>query len=119
MKDFEITVRNISVRIYKFPTTNTTKDPRFTIGELYLFNRTSPACPAEESLWGVFDKKEGGTIYLESSSLDLKRFRVWHPLPVGYRYIRLATRAELRDYEMQLSRYEYHMELRHLLEKTP
>lgn len=88
----------------------------FIPGELYLFHPTDPACPAEESLWGVFDKTENGTILLESSSHDLKYFRVWHPLTDEYRFARLASRDELRDYAMKLARYEYCMEIRHLIE---
>lgn len=72
-------------------------------GEVYLFHRTAPACPADESLWGIFDTRIHGRIYLETSSLDLCRFRKWHPLPPGYRYCRLATRDELRDYMAALA----------------
>ena len=88
----------------------------FMAGELYLFHPADPACPAEESLWGVFDKTENDTIFLESSSRDLKYFRVWHPLADEYRFARLASRDELRDYAMKLARYEYGMEIRHLIE---
>lgn len=90
----------------------------FMAGELYLFHPADPACPAEESLWGVFDKTENDTIFLESSSHDLKYFRVWHPLADEYRFARLASRDELRDYAMKLARYEYYLEIRHLIEVT-
>lgn len=90
----------------------------FMAGELYLFHPADPACPAEESLWGVFDKTENDTIFLESSSHDLKYFRVWHPLADEYRFARLASRDELRDYTMKLARYEYYLEIRHLIEVT-
>lgn len=73
------------------------------MGELYLFHRTIPACPADSSLWGVFDKRADATLYLESSSTDLIHFTRWHPLPEGYRYCRRATRSELRDYTGNLS----------------
>lgn len=56
----------------------------------------------EGSLWGVFDKRIGDTIYLESSSLNLQNFRKWHLLPIAYRFCRLATRSELRDYTANL-----------------
>lgn len=75
-------------------------------GEVYLFHRSDPACPAESSLWGVFDKRINGEIYLESSTEDLVRFRKWHCLPQGYRYCRLSTRAELRDYISDSLRFE-------------
>lgn len=70
----------------------------FTVGEVYLFHSTDSCCPADGSLWGIFDKKIGTEIYLESSSFDLFGFRYWHRLPRKYRYCRLSTRAELRDY---------------------
>lgn len=76
---------------------------RFTMGELYLFHPTAADCPAEGALWGVFDKRSGDEILLESSSEDLHRFRTWHRLPDGYRFCRRATRAELRDYMFNLS----------------
>lgn len=79
---------------------------RFTEGEIYLFNRNDPTCPAEGSLWGVFDKRIEDTIYLESSSLNLQDFRKWHLLPIDYRFCRLATRSELRDYTANLSWFE-------------
>ncbi len=80
----------------------------FTIGELYLFHKRLPSCPAESSLWGMFDRIESGAVYLESSSLDLYEFRLWHRLSSRYRYCRLATRAELRDYVSALTWYEVH-----------
>lgn len=88
-------------------------NPAFTCttlraGEIYLFHRSDPACPAEGSLWGVFDRRINGKIYLESSTEDLIRFRKWHRLPEGYRYCRLSTRAELRDYTSDSLRFELH-----------
>lgn len=77
-----------------------------TCGEVYLFHRSDPRCPADSSLAGVFDTREKGRIYLESSTEDWIRYRKWHPLPGGYRYCRLASRAELRDYAANLARYE-------------
>ncbi len=80
---------------------------KFTIGEVYLFHRTDPQCPAESSLWGVFDKHADNSIFLESSTRDLYYFRKWHKLPVGYNYCRLATRPELRDYTAGLQWFEF------------
>ncbi len=70
----------------------------FRIGELYLFHPTNPHCPSSSSLWGFYDKSKYGIIYLEHSTEDLCHFRLWHCLPQCYRYYRLATRSELRDY---------------------
>ncbi len=76
------------------------------VGELYLFHTTDPHCPSEGSLGGVVDRIEERRIRLESSSEDLRLFRLWHPLPAIYRYGRQATRAELRDYFVQLACFE-------------
>ena len=80
-----------------------TADGTFESGELYLFHPTDPSCLASESLWGLFDKAAEGRLFLESSSSDLLCFDLWHPLPAEYRYGRLATRAELRDYAFSLA----------------
>lgn len=77
----------------------------YRIGELYLFYPRDILCPCR--LWGVYDKTKDGVIYLESSSSDLCRFRLWHRLPRGYRCSRRATRSELRDYMFNLACYEY------------
>lgn len=76
-------------------------------GELYLFHPSNPQCPSHESLWAVlFDWDEEGLL-LESSSVDLQNFSRWHLLPTEYRYVRCATRDELRDYAYNLSRYDH------------
>ena len=72
-------------------------------GELYLFHCTDPQCPPATSLWGVFDRDDDKRLHLESSSCDLHSFRRWHALPEAYRYRRLATREELRDYTWNLA----------------
>ena len=76
------------------------------VGELYLFHATDPQCPAESSLWGVYDRSEDGTVYLEHSTTDNLHFRMWKPLPEHYRYCRLATRRELRDYMYNLGIFD-------------
>lgn len=78
----------------------------FTAGELYAFAR------AEEHyegalLWGIFEgRDEQGAIRLESASCDYLNFRLHDRLPGEYRFARLASRNELRDYafNMGLSR---------------
>lgn len=70
----------------------------FVAGDLYLFHPIKKYCPAKSSLWGVYDKTVDYIIYLESSTFDLRHFRIWHSLPQKYRYFRRATRNELRDY---------------------
>ncbi len=74
----------------------------FRIGELYLFHTNHPLCPSATSLWGFYDKAQDGSIILEHSTQDLHHFRLRHYLSKRYRYCRLATRAELRDYMYNL-----------------
>lgn len=76
------------------------------IGEVYLFNSSEPSCPCDSSLWGMFDKIVDSTIYLESQSNDLQNFLLWHPLPTKFKFVRLATRNELRDYIYNLASWE-------------
>lgn len=89
----------------------------FAIGELYLFHPMKKYCPARSSLWGIYDKTEDGIIYLESSTLDLIHFRIWHRLPDEYRYARRATRQELRDYMYNLGFNDSQM--RHIITSKP
>ena len=73
-------------------------DAILRFGELYLFHSHNPHCPSESSLWGFFDKRINTIIYLEHSTLDLCNFKLCHKLPQKYKFYRLATRDELRDY---------------------
>ena len=77
--------------------------PQFVAGELYLFHHSDPACPADDSLWGIYDKTEENLTYLENSSTNLRTFRLWHDLPSKYISSRMATRDELRDYIYNLA----------------
>ncbi len=78
----------------------------FRSGELYLFHRSDRMCSSVGTLFGIVDRTHVGVVYLESSSEDMCRFRLWHRLPGSYRYFRRATRAELRDYMFNLACYE-------------
>lgn len=76
----------------------------FQAGELYLFHRSDIRCPSSDSMWGQYDKRSQGRLFLESSSKDdLRTFRKWHVLPSDYRYCRRANRNELRNYVYALS----------------
>ena len=75
-------------------------------GELYLFHPSNLHCPAEDSLWGLYDKTEDGVIYLEHCTLDLRNFRLMYKLPIHYEFCRLATRDELRDYMYSLGYHD-------------
>lgn len=89
------------------PVSNRIGDLLFEEGEVYLFHPTDAACPAESSLWGVFDRRNKTQVYLESSaSAELRDFVLYGLLPIDYRYARLATRTELRDYFFALSSSE-------------
>jgi len=79
---------------------------QFIAGELYVFHATDCTCPADGSLFGIFDKETSAGICLESSSRDFVHFCLWHRLPPEYRYCRLASRDELRDYIFNLVCYE-------------
>ena len=74
------------------------KDCRFRMGEVYLFHARDPLCGPCGSLWATYDKTCGGRIHLEASTSDHRRFALRQELPDSYRYCRLATRDELRDY---------------------
>lgn len=78
----------------------------FVVGDLYLFHPTKKYCPSRSSLWGIYDKTKGGIIYLESSTLNLRHFSIWHQLPRKYRFSRRATRRELRDYMYNMGYYD-------------
>ncbi len=84
----------------------TTAHRKLLSGALYLFHHSDRRCPAVNSLYGLIDKTSDGIIYLESSSRDLRRFRLWHRLPKHYRYHRRTSRSELRDYIFNLAYYE-------------
>ncbi len=71
---------------------------QFIPGEVYLFHRSDPECPAERSLWGMFDKRIGSSIYLETCTHDHAHFSMWCCLAGDYRYCRISSRSELRDY---------------------
>lgn len=70
----------------------------FEVGEVYLFHTDNPQCPDAGSLWGLYDRHDGNSIFLESCSMDQKHFSKGRRLPAEYRFCRLSTRDELRDY---------------------
>lgn len=75
-------------------------------GSLYLFHRTDRSCQPHGSLWGILDKVAEGSVCLESSTLDMRSFRLWYSVDGSYRFCRLATPAKLRDYVANLICYE-------------
>ena len=85
---------------------NQIEEQKFAPGELYVFHRMDGSSPVDGDLFGIFDREEAGGIYLESSSWDFRRFRLWHKLPSDYLYLRPANRAELQDYMFNLACYE-------------
>ena len=89
-------------KLYNMKKRTLTPTTEFRLGDLYPFHTCNPRCPASSSLWGFYDKRIKGVIYLEHSSHNLRDFRLWHTLPRCYCYYRLATRDELRDYMYNL-----------------
>ncbi len=75
-------------------------------GSLYLFHRTDRSCQPHGSLWGIFDLFEDDTVCQESSTLDMRSFRLWHSVDGSSHFCRLATMAELCDYVANLICYE-------------
>lgn len=76
------------------------------MGELYIFNKHNPECPAEGSLWGVVERCDKNSVHLENYSLDLRGYSHHQKLPEQYKYFRLSTRDELRDYIYNMATYE-------------
>ena len=87
-----------AAQIIKQPKRMTVKQCNFKVGEVYLFHTDDPRCPDAESLWGLYDRHDGNSIFLESWSTDQKHFSKGRHLPEQYRFCRLSTRSELRDY---------------------
>lgn len=86
------------------PGSNRIGETVFEEGEVYLFHPTDATCPAESSLWGIVDRRCKTQIFLESSAAaDLRDFVLYGLLPIDYRYARLASRTELRDYVYALA----------------
>ena len=80
----------------------TTDNFDFRSGEIYLFHTDDPNCPSDSSLWAkIFEDNR-----IEAYTTDLRTFTLWKPLPAKYRYCRLATREELRDFITGYAYYE-------------
>lgn len=80
------------------------KQAQFEKGELYLFHATDASCPPDSSLWGCVHEFDKSHILLETScGAELRHFVLNGLLPSDYRFCRLATRDELRDYYFALA----------------
>lgn len=80
------------------------KQVRFEKGELYLFHPTDASCPPDTSLWGCVLESDKSHILLETScDAELRHFVLNGLLPCDYRFCRLSTRDELRDYAFALA----------------
>lgn len=76
----------------------------FECGEVYLFSIDDPACPPENSLWGMFGHiSDTGSVWLEAATSDLICFRVGYELPPHFKFCRLASRGELRDFAFNMN----------------
>lgn len=70
----------------------------FRTGEVYLFSPIRrPADPAS-CLWGMVEQVRKERLHMEILSYGFTEFRLDCTLPEGFRYARLATRDELRDF---------------------
>ncbi len=97
MKDFKA---RISGEVADF-----SSDEEFSMGDVYVFSTEKDAA-GSEVLWAMFDRWENGVMILESSSRDLSLFDLWHELPDRFRYYRLTTREELKEYVVGVISYE-------------
>lgn len=70
----------------------------FLPGDLYVFSPIDTESP-EQSLLGIYDCHDpAGCIRLEAASNDFTTFQQQVRLTDRYRFARLATRDELRDF---------------------
>lgn len=73
------------------------------VGELYLFaHHTEP----HRQLWAILADVERDGVVAESATEDFRSFDRWVRLAPVWRYRRMATRDELRDYSYALALYE-------------
>lgn len=79
----------------------------FRVGDVYLFHASDSRCDPDSALWGLFDRREGERILLECYTTDMNHFEKWKPLPAGYRFCRMATRDELRDFTANMIHAEW------------
>lgn len=71
---------------------------RFQGGDVYLFSPASRPTDASSCLWGVVDGYLAGRLHMEILSYGFSEYRLDCLLPEGFRFARLATRDELRDF---------------------
>lgn len=71
---------------------------RFRIGEVYLFSPAHRPTDASSCLWGVVNDQLGERLHMEILSYGFSEYCLDCFLPEGFRYARLATRDELRDF---------------------
>lgn len=84
---------------------NTIDGFNFKNGEVYLLHANDPNCPSDGSLWALISESDEAALRVESCSSNLRTFTLWKPLPTKYKYCRLATREELREF---ISNYAYY-----------
>lgn len=84
---------------------NTIDNFNFKNGEVYLLHTDDPDCPSDGSLWVLISESDEDSLRIESYSSNLRTFTLWKPLPTKYKYCRLATRVELREF---ISNYAYY-----------
>lgn len=84
---------------------NTIEGFKFKKGEVYMLHTDNPDCPNDSSLWALISESDEDALRIESCSTNLRTFTLWKPLPTEYKYCRLTTRVELREF---ISNYAYY-----------
>ena len=84
---------------------NTIEGFKFRKGEVYMLHTDNPDCPSDSSLWALISESDEEALRIESCSTNLRTFTLWKPLPAEYKYCRLTTRGELREF---ISNYAYY-----------
>lgn len=82
--------------MYKYNVMRMVADYHFVPGRVYIFNSTSGGTGGEAC--GIFDKRAGDMIILETMTFDMKDFLCRRRLPSRYRFVREATHEEVRDF---------------------
>lgn len=84
--------------MYKYNVMRAVSNYPFAPGRVYIFNSTSTGSNGEA--WGIFEKRDGNTIILETMTFDMEYFLCRRRLPSRYRFVREATH-EYRKFNFQ------------------
>ena len=68
----------------------------FIPGHIYVFNSSGDR--DETAVWGVFDRRQNETIFMEVMSSDMHDFIYGRALPSALCFVREASHEEVRDF---------------------